>query len=300
MKLAMLNRIKELYEKENKNIIEYLKEISDGQCNTLEDILISYDFQAGVYTEWYENDPKIRDLSCDKLANLINNLGEFDSVLEVGIGEGTVLGLVMPKLQITPHNIFGLDLSWSRIKYARKFVDKNGLKDCNLVTGDMFNLPFSNDSIELVYTFQAIEPNGGREREALEELYRVASRYIVLVEPCYENACELGKERMEKNGYIKGLYNKAIELGYKVIMHEPLGYNFNELNPVSVMIIEKNSSKNVVNESKLCCPLTKTPLVKVENAYFSPKSLLAYPIINNIPCLLNTNAIVATKMLEEK
>ena len=48
-KLKLLARIKELYETEGTNIIEYLKSVASLKQNTIEDIMISYDFQAVAY-----------------------------------------------------------------------------------------------------------------------------------------------------------------------------------------------------------------------------------------------------------
>jgi uncharacterized protein YbaR (Trm112 family) len=48
----------------------------------------------------------------------------------------------------------------------------------------------------------------------------------------------------------------------------------------------------------LCCPITKTDLIKMNDAYYSKESLLAYPIINGTPCLLPNNAIIATHFLD--
>jgi hypothetical protein len=48
-KLKLLARIKELYETEGTNIIEYLKSVDSLKQNTIEDIMISYDFQAVAY-----------------------------------------------------------------------------------------------------------------------------------------------------------------------------------------------------------------------------------------------------------
>ena len=45
--------------------------------------------------------------------------------------------------------------------------------------GDMFNLPITDDSIDLVYTVHALEPNGGKEKEALKELYRITKKYLM-------------------------------------------------------------------------------------------------------------------------
>lgn len=51
-------------------------------------------------------------------------------------------------------------------------------------------MPLKDNSIDIVYTSHSIEPNGGREEEALEELYRVANKYLILLEPDYELANE--------------------------------------------------------------------------------------------------------------
>lgn len=294
MKLTILNRVKELYEKENKNIIEYLKNISNQTNNTVEDILISYDFQAGVYSEAYYREPYKRDLTSDKIANYINDLGPINSFLEVGVGEATSLMLLLKRLKNKPSNTKGIDLSWSRIKKGHEFLDENGIHGVELATGDFFELPFSNNSAELVFTFQAIEPNRGREEEALKELYRVSKKYLVLVEPCYEIANSEAKERMDRNGYITGLYDTAVRLGYNILVHEPLGINLNDLNPVTIMIIEKHSDYE--SELNWSCPLTKTSLINKGDCFYSSESLLAYPIIQGIPCLLPSNAIVTTKM----
>lgn len=294
MKLSILNRVKELYEKEHKNIIEYLKQISNQSNNTIEDILISYDFQAGTYSKGYYQNPTKRNVTSDKIAQYINQLDPIDSFLEVGVGEATSLMLLLKRLTSKPQTVKGIDLSWSRIKKGLEFLKENNINDAELATGDLFNLPFNDNSAELVFTFQAIEPNRGREEEALKELYRVSKKYLVLVEPCYEIANIEAKVRMDKNGYIKGLYETALRLGFKVLVHEPLGTNLNDLNPVSILIIEKNPE----NESELnwSCPLTKTTFINKEDCFYSKESLLAYPIIQGIPCLLPSNAIVATKM----
>lgn len=52
-KIKMMSKIKEIH-LENKNIIKYLKEIDGRTNNSIEDIMISYDFQAGSYTKAYK------------------------------------------------------------------------------------------------------------------------------------------------------------------------------------------------------------------------------------------------------
>lgn len=294
-KIKLLNRINELY-KLNVNIIEYLKKLEQKNYNLLEDIMISYDFQAGSYCEKYKEDSYIKNEYCLKLANVIEELGVFESLVEVGIGEATTLGPMLKRLKNKPAKCYGFDISWSRIKYAIKFLEEINLNNIELFTGDLFCSPLKTNSIDIVYTSHSIEPNGGREKEALEELYRITNKYLILLEPSYELASEEARQRMKKQGYITNLYNTAKELGYNIIRYELFGISMNNLNPTGLMIIKKETNDKISNP--ICCPITKSDLIFKNNAYFSEESLLAYPVIKDIPCLLSQNAIIATKFLD--
>ena len=60
-KYKLLSEIKKLYDK-GENIIQYLKLYhSDKQMTSTEDIMISYDFQAGEYTEEYKRKPQFKE-----------------------------------------------------------------------------------------------------------------------------------------------------------------------------------------------------------------------------------------------
>ncbi|MEK4711609.1 class I SAM-dependent methyltransferase [Sporosarcina sp. FSL K6-5500] len=294
-KLSMLNRIKEIYDK-NENMIAYLKKIYNNKENSLEDILISYDFQAGAYTKGYKNNPANKDLYCSYLAEIINDIGEYTSILEVGVGEATTFAVMLSKLNRLPEKSYGFDISWSRIKYARKFIDELGIKDTELFTGDLFNMPLKDNSIDIVYTSHSVEPNGGREEEALQELYRVANKYLILLEPAYELANDEARTRMKEHGYVTNLFQTAQNLGYDIIEHKLFGISTNPLNPTGVMIIKKAGTHDVINP--ICCPVTKTDFIIKNNTYYSPESLLAYPVIEEVPCLLAQNAVVATKFMD--
>ncbi len=52
-KLKILSKIKEIYENGG-NIIQYLKNLDGANTNSIEDIMISYDFQAGSYYNNYK------------------------------------------------------------------------------------------------------------------------------------------------------------------------------------------------------------------------------------------------------
>lgn len=294
MKYALLNRISEIY-KSDGNIMEFLKRETGQQQNTTEDILISYDFQAGSYSEAYLNDPTLKDAATKELYTYLTSFSDIQSVLEIGVGEATTLVSLLNQFSKKDFSVKGVDLSWSRIKAAQKMLEINKLENIvELATSDLFNLPLPNNSVDLLYTFHSLEPNGGKEKEALEELYRVTSKYMVLVEPSYEFGSEQQKKRMKKNGYVIGLYDMCKELGYDVTVYEKFHTNANPLNVAEIIIVHKKEKKQ--NSFEWCCPITKTTLQNVEGGKFSEESLLVYPVIAGVPCLLEENAIVATKM----
>lgn len=295
--LNELSKIKELYSKGG-NLMEYIRSLSSSQENSSEGIMISYDFQAGSYIEFIKKNPTYIYNYTIAISNTLNKLGNFGSILEVGVGEATTLGNLIKNSGKADIKIFGFDISWSRIKFGQKYLQSLGIKNANLFIGDLFNSPLLDNSVDVVYTSHSIEPNGGREKEALTELYRVTKNYLILLEPAYELASEEGKKRMEKNGYVKNLYENAKELGYKVIEYRLFDYFSNPLNPTGLIVIEKSPNFSNVVENPLGCPNSKTPLSKIRQSFFSKESLLAYPIVDEVPCLLKENAIIATHYLD--
>lgn len=275
-----LAHIKKLY-KAGKNITSYFKNKEGIDYNTSEAIQISYDLQAGTYIKHDKENPNVKDKFTSHLASIINNYS-FSSILEVGVGEATTLANLIPKLDSNCKS-YGFDISWSRIKLRKIIVRKRlgGVTNVELFTGDLFNIPIMSNSIDIVYTAHSLEPNGGREIEALKELYRVANKYIVLLEPAYELASEEAKERMKKLSYVKGLPTVAKELGYNIIEYRLFDYSVNSLNPTGLIIIKKRQKKELNSRNPLACPITKTPLKLYTemNCYYSEESLLAYPVI---------------------
>ncbi|MBM6997246.1 methyltransferase domain-containing protein [Paenibacillus sp. DXFW5] len=293
-KLKQLKDVKKLYNQQG-NIIQHLRQNDGADANSTSDILISYDFQAGCYIQSYNMNPKPRNEFADKLAEVISGLGCLDSMLEAGVGEAVMLGNLLIRMESRPQAVYAFDLSWSRIKYGQQFLKSRDVHHVKLFTADMFQMPIKDNSVDLVYTVHAVEPNGGREREALIELYRIAKKYVVLLEPAFEFADEKARQRMLSHGYITNLYNTAIELGYNVIEHRLFERSLNPLNPTGLMIIEKNPEIVEQNDANpLCCPITKTSLNLQGTAYYSSEGMLAYPVLEQVPCLLPQNAIVAT------
>ena len=273
---------------------------ADNDKNHRFSTMISYDLQAGTYVKGLKKNSKFKEKKHGpQIALSINPyLPNDGSILEVGVGEATTLFYVIKSLNIKPSKVCGFDISWSRIKVAKEYLSKNG-QNAELFVGDMFHIPLAENSIDVVYSSHSLEPNGGNEEILMKECFRVARRAVVFVEPIYELATPAGKKRMEKHGYIKGLYKVAENMNCSIKEYKLLEFTETPLNPTGVLTIVKNDYSDNYVSSKLSdlnwiCPLTKSPLIKHEDAFFSKASGLAYPILKDIPLLRPENAVVAS------
>ncbi len=289
---ALNKKIKELFDS-GVNIMEYFRNQNNSTQNSIEAIKISYDLQAGSYIKIYQNNIDYNTKYTASIAKIFDKFGKVNSLLEAGVGEATTMANVVTKMSEMPEFVCGFDISWSRVKHARAFSASKEVDSKWLFTGDLFQIPLADNSIDVVYTSHSIEPNGGREVEALKELYRVTSKYLVLLEPAYELASDEAKERIIKHGYVRNLPAIAEGLGYKVIEYRLFDFMINPLNPTGLLIIEKNKYAEPAKPTFIC-PATGGRLEMSDSCYFSPDSLMAYPIIDNIPCLLAENGLLAS------
>ncbi|MFG1497967.1 class I SAM-dependent methyltransferase [Saccharospirillum sp. HFRX-1] len=264
--------------------------------NNSEIIEVAYDLQAGSYIKALENPQHAeRKLAYNEaLLTILNDFNDSRHLLEAGVGEATTLAAVAG--QLSHAQGYGFDLSWSRVAHGHHWLQRQGVS-AQLCTGDLLAIPMASNAIDLVYTSHSIEPNGGREATILQELYRVAGRYLVLFEPGYEFASDEARARMDHHGYCKGLADTARELGMTVVDHRPMPVSVNPLNPTAVTIIEKppaDSGLDLNSDSPFACPQYKTPLVELGQMYYSPEALSVYPVIAGFPCLRRENAIFAS------
>lgn len=145
-------------------------------------------------------------------------------MLEVGCGESTVLGGVLRELGRDVSGAYGFDVSWSRVNEGRLWLRELNQR-ANLFVADLFRIPFADNSIDVVYTSHSLEPNGGRERAALQECLRVARRAVVLIEPLYELANDEQRERVQSHGYVTRLRESAVGIQAAITAFELLPYS---------------------------------------------------------------------------
>jgi hypothetical protein len=291
-------KLLELY-KRGENISALLRKEQLNSQNTERIIEVSYDLQTGSYIADMERD-KRRHLKVQyaaEIADIIRSLCTPKSLLEAGVGEATTLAEVLGGLKIGGLCVFGFDLSWSRVAYAKRYLADRGFSDVILCTASLFQIPLSDSSVDVVYTSHTIEPNGGNEEPILKELYRVAGKYLVLVEPGYELADEEAQKRMRTHGYCRGLKETAERLGYEVVNQHLLSCFDNLLNPSAVTVIRKEGPPRARN-TEWVCPEFKTALEPINGMLFSAEALAVYPVVGDIPCLRIENAIVASKYKE--
>ena len=97
MNISNLIDAKKQY-KHGKNITEYLKHITNTNTNTSEIIEFAYDLQAGDYIKHYNNNSDQINLYIDEAVCILNSyINPETSILDIGTGELTTLGLIIKK-----------------------------------------------------------------------------------------------------------------------------------------------------------------------------------------------------------
>jgi len=288
------SELKAAYER-GENISAILRKSFGSLINTEELIEISYDLQAGSYVRAMQNPVNASHVNnyAREIAHLLHQYGRPTSLLEAGVGEATTLARVLQSYGSDQIEVHGFDLCWSRIHRARGWLVHEGLLEVTLSTASLRRIPYADNSFDVVYTSHSIEPNGGVEAEILAELYRVASRYLILLEPMYELATLEAQARMAQHGYCRDLRGHAERMGLNVVAYELFPFIRNPLNPTGLLIVEKDSARSTARPT-FQCPKYRTPMIKHEQGYYSPEGFCVYPILAGIPCLRIENSIIAS------
>jgi hypothetical protein len=256
-------------------------------------ILFSYDLQSGSYTKLVQENQKFQELAGSKgayIAGLLDSLN-IKTVCEAGTGEATTLRCVMESCA-TDIKFSAFDISLSRLFYAQEFV-KNLPRQPDFFSADFINIPLPDNAVDAVLTVHAVEPNGGAEFDILRELWRVARRYLVLIEPDYERGSDDQKRRMESHNYVRGIAGHLSKLPGNLVSYHPFPHNDNPLNAASVFVFEKPPVDAPVSAGYVS-PISRSPLIQKDGFLYSKADGFLFPVVKNIPCLQTRMGILAS------
>jgi len=274
-----------------------------------------YDRIAGLYIKdnYYEGrerfsvvDGKINKINsidnARKIRTEINKLlkiYQFKSILEVGVGELTSLEAIYH--QFGPDlDCYGIDLSFNRIYHGLIEYKKRHKRIPKVAKADATLLPFPDNSFDLVYTRHTLEQMPTVFEKALDEIFRVAKKNVVLFEPSFELGSLTQKVKMINYDYVRGLPNYLkkrddVHLNKMYLMQ-------NSANPLNHTACFKITIEKTIDPDKLTnksinfvCPYTHTELVEKDGYLFSPGANRAFTVIEDIPNLDPEYSIVLTE-----
>ena len=278
------------------NIMRLFRDLEGSSVNSLRAILLSYDLQAGTAIDGLL-DPIHQEFQTNfttAVAKIFDTMN-CRSVLEAGVGDVTALTHVVKKMAHTPEDIYGFDLSWSRLACGKHYAKQHSI-DAQLFIGNMLEIPILDHSFDVVYTSGAIEPNRGREREILSELHRITNHCLVIIEPSNELGNEETKKHIEEHSYCRDLFKHATDLGFHVIEHRLFDYSYRD-NQTALMIIEKQPEKRSESPVFYACPCCRNPLLFQRGNFYCDSCFLIFPVVDDIPCLMSSQGILGSRYL---
>ena len=108
------------------------------------------------------------------IAKIISNL-EFNSILDIGCGEGFLLSSMAP--YIKGKRCCAIDIDENEVRDA-----SHNLPFCELKQGSAYEIPYENGSFELVMCTEVLE-HLEKPDLALKEIFRVSSKFVLLSVP---------------------------------------------------------------------------------------------------------------------
>lgn len=108
------------------------------------------------------------------LVEKCNNNNRMKRILDAGIGEGAIDHILSEKFKIT--DVIGLDLSLENLNMADKITK------ASLIRGDINNLPFLKNSMDLVISLEVLEHLAEPE-SAILEIKRISREFAIFSVP---------------------------------------------------------------------------------------------------------------------
>ena len=248
-----------------------------------------YDIRSGLSIKNFYKRKSFFSIYIKEVIDLISsNFPKTSTILDCGAGELVTSNLILKKLK-NLKKMYCFDFSLQRLLDGKNNVNKFSQKKLLIFCADMFNIPLPDNSIDLVTTYQALEPNGSSEYNLIRELLRVSKNGLFLMEPDYENGSKAQKKRMKKLNYVKNLPKTIKKLGYKCKVIKMKNYS-NSLNKCSAFIVFKKEKKKT-NHPNFVDPLNKSFLKNKKDYLYNQNTGHLYLKFNSIPILIREKAL---------
>ena len=188
------------------NINQYLRKKTN--LSETEIIKLSYDIQSGSYIKNYNYFKSKKILS--QVIKEINSTN-YKSLMDFGCGELTNFYTLIDNIKTKNKLFVAYDLSFSRILIGKNFLKKKNKKiQLKLFSNNSIKIPLPDNSIDVVTSCHALEPNKNNAYKILKELWRISKKKLILLEPNNKLGDELIKKRFKENNYILDSEKKAV------------------------------------------------------------------------------------------
>ena len=247
------------------------------KSRSLKEVKKKYDTIAGTYIKHFFNVDRttIVELPDNRVVEMKGDMTDFHSeclskiiietnskkILDVGAGEFTQFYLVKKKLINKNYELSkdaGLDLSFKRLHSGKNFLNQNNIKVDYILEADASNIPISDNSFDLIYTCHCLEQVPYLFQKSVQEMVRVSSKYVVLIEPSYELSSKTTRKRIYSKNYVK-ISDKVLSKIKNVsnIFRKKLSIR-EYSNGAEMVIIEKDKTlETFTNDVKFISPKSK-------------------------------------------
>ncbi len=254
------------------------------KSRSLKGVKKKYDAIAGTYIKQFFNvdSTTIVELPDNRVVEMKGDMKDIHSeclskiiietnskkILDVGAGEFTQFYLVKKKLINKNYELLkdaGLDLSFKRLYSGKNFLNQNNTKVDYILEADASNIPISDNSFDLIYTCHCLEQVPYLFKKSVQEMVRVSSKYVVLIEPSYELSSKTTRKRIYKKNYVK-ISDKVLSKikGVSNILRKKLPIR-EYINGAEMVILEKDKIQETsTNYIKFISPKSKDILIHNE------------------------------------
>jgi len=271
------------------NVVEGLSRAYPGKRAAA--IEIAYSLQSGSYTA-FAGDPAAIASRREGHAIVEPLLARHGirTALDCGAGEGTRWFDFGHRLD----HIYALDASFHRMSICRRNLEGQPFAAAvTAIKGNMLALPFVPQSVDAVFSCHAVEPNTDADAATIiEQMFTIARRLVVMLEPDYRAAGPEMRARMERHGYARNIWAESeAQPGFDLLAEGTLENSVNPLNATSYRVFARREPVADEPTDVLASPLDKSPLRSSGDVMLDAAACFGFPVIAGIVCLAREDAI---------